>query len=74
MANIHTLENGRSVVRRRSRPLAGVPLAPVVSLEAHRKPVHQETPAERAERLSVAISGISGHILSIIDLIVEARS
>jgi hypothetical protein len=51
-----------------------MPLAPVVSLEAHRKPAHPETPAERAERLSVAISGISRHILSIIDLIVEARS
>lgn len=73
MANVRILESGRSAVRRRSRPLAGLPLAPVVSLQAQRKQARQETPAERAERLNDALTEVVSHVLALIDILVEAR-
>jgi hypothetical protein len=68
---VHVLEIGRSVVRRRSRPLAGLPLAAVVNLEAHRKQAHQETPAERAQRLTESVTDIARHVLAIVSIITE---
>jgi hypothetical protein len=70
MANpVHVLEVDRSVARRRSRPLAGLPLASVVSLDTHRKQVHQETSAECAQRLTESVTDIARHVLAIVDII-----
>jgi hypothetical protein len=70
MANpVHVLEIGRSVVRRRSRPLAGLPLAPVVSLKEHRNQTHLETVEERVQRLTEANVDIARHVLAIVQII-----
>jgi len=73
MANpVHILEVDRSAARRRSRPLAGMPLAPVVSLDTRRKQAHQETPAERAQRLAESVTDIARHVLAIVAIIQES--
>jgi len=72
MANpVHVLEVDRSVARRRSRPSVGLPLAPVVSLDTHRKQAHQETSADRAQRLAESVTDIARHVLAIVAIIQE---
>ena len=70
MANtVHVLEIGRSAARRRSRPLAGLPLAPVVSLKEHQNQTHLETVEDRVQRLTEANVDIARHVLAIVQII-----
>lgn len=70
MANpVHILEVDRAAARRRSRPLAGLPLAPVVSIEEHRNQTHLETLEDRVQRLTEANVDIARHVLAIVQII-----
>jgi hypothetical protein len=73
MANpVHVLEVDRSATRRRSRPLTGLPLAPVVNLKERRKKTHVVTVEERVQRLTEANVDIARHVLAIVQIIRDA--
>lgn len=71
MANpVHVLEVDRTAARRRSRPLAGLPLAPVVSLDTPGSR-HTRKHQPSAQRLAESVTDIARHVLAIVAIIKE---